>query len=76
MLVYLPALNPIPSRPMTAHGMVATATVSANWVENVPQCVRYALARMDMTLTLAEAKAELARVLIERHRAWESARSH
>jgi hypothetical protein len=75
MLVYLPALNSIPSPPMTAHGMAATATVSADWAENVPQCVRHALARMNLTLTLAEAKAELARVLIERHRAWESARS-
>jgi hypothetical protein len=61
---------------MTAIGTAAPSAYSlADWAETLPRYVRHALARMDTTLTLAEAKAELVRVLVERRRTLESGHS-
>jgi hypothetical protein len=57
---------------MTTHGTAATARTPSEWAETLPQYVRGVLARLDTTLTLSEAKAELANGLIERKRAWEA----
>ena len=54
---------------MTAHG---THAVRSEWTENLTRSARHVLAGMSPTLTLSEAKAELASRLRECRRAWEA----
>lgn len=44
---------------------------TATWAETLAVTVRHALAQMDTTLTLTEAKIELTRHLFEVREAWE-----
>jgi hypothetical protein len=58
---------------MTTPGAAAhPAARDRDWTAVLPLSVRHVLAQMNRTLTLSEAKAELARHLIERRRAWEA----
>ncbi len=43
-----------------------------DWAETLAEVVRTALARMDTTLTLSEAKTELTRHLVELRQVWEA----